>query len=302
MNRTFFPYLLIASGAGLWGMIGIFILQLDQYGFSSLQIVALRVISASIILFTFMFFRCPKKLSIRFSDFHLFIGTGLLSITFFNWCYFTAIKETGLTVAVILLYTGPAFVVIMASIFFKESLNRQKVFGLFATFIGAALVVQFVPFQGFNLSLFGVLAGIGSGFGYALYSIFGKFALKKYSPITITFYTFLVASIFLIPFSGILSKSIFINLAKPPVIWNILGLGLFPTVLAYILYTEGLSRIETGKAAITTMTEPVAATLIGVFAFGDILNIYQIIGIVIVLFSVIFIQVQKPKLIKSTKL
>lgn len=298
-NNAALPYLMIATGAALWGIIGIFIFQLDQTGFTSLEIVTLRVVSASVMLFIYIRIRYPDKLKISFSHIHYFLGTGIFSITFFNWCYFIAIKETGLTVAVILLYTGPAFVVMMAAVLFKEKLTPQKVTALFLTFAGAAMVVGLIPFEGFSLSLLGILAGIGSGFGYALYSVFSKYALEKYEPVTIIFYTFLTASVFLIPVSGILNADSLQQLSASSTLWNVIGLGFFPTALAYLLYTEGLSKVEAGNASITSMTEPVAATLIGVFVYGDILQIPQIFGIVLVLLSIIFIQIRKPVARKS---
>ena len=66
----------------------------------------------------------------------------------------------------------------------------------------------------------------------------------------------------------------------------IIGLGFFPTALAYLLYTEGLNRMEAGRASITAMIEPVTAAAIGVAYFGDELNVLKIAGILLILFSV----------------
>lgn len=286
------PYLLVAAAAILWGGIGIFIEALDRMGFSSMQIVALRVGSATVMLFAYLLIRNRSLLRIDLSDAYYFFGTGVLSIAFFNWCYFTAIKELSLSVAVILLYSGPAFVVIMSRIFFGEPMTKTKILALLLTMAGCALVVELIPIQVQSISWYGILVGLGSGFGYALYSMFGKMAQKKYATLTILFYTFLTASIVMLPLSGILAPQNIALIDRTAFLWT-LGLGLLPTVLAYLLYTEGLSRIEAGKASITALLEPVAATILGVLVFKEVLSIGQIAGIVLVIVAVVMIQLRE---------
>lgn len=293
---------MVAAGAALWGTIGIFINQLDISGFSSIEIVALRVVSATFILFFVIKFRYPDQLSIRLNHLFYFIGTGILSICFFNWSYFTAIKETSLSVAVILLYTGPAFVVILSRLLFREKLTLPKIAALILTFTGAALVVELIPYSAGSISWYGIIVGTGAGFGYALYSVFGKYALKKYSPITIIFYTFLTASVFMLPFSGIMNIHSIESLANLNTLLIVAGLGIFPTALAYLLYTEGLARIEAGSASITSIVEPVTAALIGVILYGDKLNIYQSGGMLLVIISVTAIQLHRNNRIPVSRI
>lgn len=286
-------YIYVVLGASLWGVIGIFVNDLSAAGFSSLEIVTLRVVTAAVILVVYLLLLNPKLLAIDLKDFPLFIGTGILSIVFFNWCYFTAIKEVSLSVAVMLLYTGPAFVVLLSRIFFKEPLKGKKIIALCLTLLGCVLVVRLFPIKDLTISPFGVLIGLGSGFGYALYSIFGKVALKKYSSLTIITYTFVFASVALLPFIGFsIDRSI---LAIPDVWWAIAGLGILPTALAYLLYTKGLSMIESGRASITATIEPLVATAIGVYLYNEVLTSYQLFGFLLIIGAVVLIQWNRKK-------
>lgn len=288
------PFIFVGLAATLWGGIGIFIDALDKFGFTSLQIVGLRVVSATFMLLLYILLQRPSLLNIALKDIRYFIGTGVLSIAFFNWCYFTAIKEISLSLAVILLYTGPAFVVILSRLFFGERITKSKLAALVLTFLGCILVVKLFPLQVDTLSLNGILIGLGAGFGYALYSIFGKKALAKYSPVTILFYTFLTASMAVLPLSVLHNPSTLTKVMESHVFLWVVGLGFFPTVLAYLLYTLGLSKIEAGKASITALIEPVAATLLGVSLFNEVLSFWQVIGIFLVLSSVLLIQLRQP--------
>jgi drug/metabolite transporter, DME family len=284
-------YLMVGLAAALWGCIGIFTEFLNREGFSALEIVTVRVVSAAILLYPFLQLRNPGLLRVRFRDYKYFVGTGILSITFFNWCYFTAINETSLSVAVILLYTGPAFVVILSAILFHEKFTGRKAVSLLLTLAGTVCVAGLFSSGLGSVSTFGIVVGLGAGFGYALYSIFSKFALLRYKPLTIIFYTFLFASLFLLPVTLYTNPGYARLVLIPENLAMIFGLGLVPTVLAYLLYTEGLNRMEAGKASITAMIEPVTATLLGLFLFNEVLTGVQYGGIILVLISITLLHI-----------
>lgn len=282
------PYIYVFLGAALWGIIGLFIEELFQAGFSSLQIVTLRVVSASVMLLVFVAITNTELLKINLRDTMSFVGTGIFSTVFFSWAYFTAIEEVSLSIAVILLYTGPAFVVILSRIFFGEPITSRKIGALALTLLGCMLVIKVFPVTADRISWYGIIVGLGSGFGYALYSIFGKHALKKYHPLTVIVYTFVFASIVMLPVSGI---TISMTDLQSSHVWiTILGLGFLPTALAYYLYTMGLSMIESGRASIAATIEPLVATLLGVFVFSEVLTAFQVVGMLLVLAAVVLIQ------------
>ncbi|MFZ7103558.1 MAG: DMT family transporter [Peptococcaceae bacterium] len=281
-------YLFIAAGASLWGLIGIFVEALKNYGFSPIEIVAIRALTASGILIIYSLLKDKSLLRVKIADLRYFLATGILSIVFFNWCYFTAIQEVSLSVAVVLLYTAPAFVTILSRFIFKERITLDKIVALAILFIGCSFVVGLLPALEIKISTFGLLVGLGSGIGYALYSIFGKMASEKYSSITITTYTFIFAGVALLPLSRLWEKYAVFNQGE--VLIYSLGLGLVPTSLAYILYTIGLTEVEAGRASIIANIEPVVAMLIGVCFLGDVLTGGQVLGAVAVLTAAFLIQ------------
>jgi drug/metabolite transporter (DMT)-like permease len=85
----------------LWGSMGIFVRKFKECGLGSLDIVAIRAITTMCILFLFLLFYNRSLLRIKLRDLWCFLGTGLLSIVFFNYCYFRAITMTSLSVAAI---------------------------------------------------------------------------------------------------------------------------------------------------------------------------------------------------------
>lgn len=281
-------YLLIASAAVLWGIISVFVKGLTAYGFTPFQVVALRVTVSAVGLVAYAALFNRGALAVRPADLVYFVGTGIVSILFFNWCYFSAMEATSVAVAAVLLYTAPAFVAVMAWLLFGEALTMRKVAAVAATLVGCALVVGVLPSFGGEVSPFGLATGLGAGLGYALYSIFGKFALRRYSALTVTVYTFVVAAAASLPVSGLWAERALFS-AGP--VWGYgLGLGLVSTVAAYLLYTVGLSYVETGRAAVTATLEPLVAAAVGAVVFGQPLDGWQLAGMALVIAAVAAVQ------------
>ncbi|WP_433742358.1 DMT family transporter [Falsibacillus pallidus] len=285
-------YAYIIFGAALWGIIGIFVNSLYRFGFNSLEVVAIRVSFASVFLILYALIKNKRIPKIHWRDSKYFVGTGILSIVFFNLCLFYSIGELGLSVASILLYTAPAFVTLFSALLFKEKVNWRKGTALVFTLAGCMLVAGIFPSFHASLTITGFLAGIGSGLGYALYSVFGKFALSKYSSMTVTAYTFIFAAVFMLPISGLRDKA---NLFTNGAVWlSVLGLGVLSTVFSYILYTKGLEAVEASRASILATIEPVVASLAGIIIYHEKLSLWQGAGILLIL-SAVFVVSEKTK-------
>jgi drug/metabolite transporter, DME family len=285
--KKLIPLLFIAMGASLWGLIAIFVRNLSDAGFTPMEIVTIRVVTATLILFLGGVIKFKNQMKIKLTDLKLFIGTGICSIVFFNWCYFTTINQMNLSIAVILLYTAPAFVTILSFLFLKEGLNWIKIISVIGTLIGCIFIAGF-NFKETSIGTIGLLIGLGAGFGYSLYSIFGKVALRRYDSFTVTFYTFLIASIVMVPITGLWDK--WSLLVRPDILFWGVGLGLIPTVIAYFLYTWGLSHTESSKAAIIATIEPVVATLLGILYYDESLGMQQLLGSAFILTSVLLVN------------
>lgn len=276
------PFLILLSGI-LWGCIGIFVRGLNEKGLYSLEVVLIRSCVTCLVMGIVIAFSNRKLFFVRLKDLWIFFGSGICSIVFFNFCYFKAMTLTSLSVAAVLLYTAPAFVMILSFILFQEKLSVKKIVSLIMTFVGCVLVTEVLTKTQGQVSVSGLLLGLGAGFGYALYSIFGRFAIDKgYHTLTITFYTFLFAtigSLFLadIPLTVSVAAGSFDAMAL------CIGMGVVVTIFPYLAYTLGLEHVENGRASIIASVEPVTATIVGILVFGESISISGIIGIILVL-------------------
>ena len=284
------PFLVLAAGI-LWGTMGLYVRRLNNLGFTTIEIVAVRSVVTAVLLLAVLFFYNRELLKIRIKDIWCFVGTGIFSIVFFNYCYFKAITMTSLSVAAVLLYTAPAIVMVLSTFLFHEKITLVKVLSLLATFAGCVFVTGLVGDAG-CLSVIGVLVGLGAGFGYALYSIFSRYALERgYHSLTISFYTFLFAAVAVLPLADV---SIIYKTCEED--FRMLGFylifGLVSTVIPYITYTLGLTAMENSKASIIASVEPVAATVLGILVFHEKMTISNLIGIVLVIGAIVVCNVE----------
>lgn len=283
-------YISIISGASLWGLIALFFKFLTACGFSPLQIVALRVLFAAVLMTAVIFKIDPKLLKIRWRDSWLFIGTGIFSLVFFNYCYFRSIESSSISIAVLLLYTAPVFVMLLSIFLFREKFTRCKMLALLSTFCGCTFITGIFSSK-MTLTLEAFAFGLASGIGYALYSIFSKLALRRYNTLTITAYTFYFAAIASLPMAEPLQ--LFTLLADLRALIGAIAIALICTVAPYLLYTRGLQDVDAGQASILATLEPLVAAAIGIFIFGESLTTAKILGMILILSSIFILNTAK---------
>ncbi len=287
MNK--FTFSTILSGI-LWGMISIFLKPLVALGLTSVQVMFFRGAVSALVLFVFLLIKDRSLLKVAPRDLWMFLGTGVLSLTFFSLCYFTTIIEVGTSVAVILLYTSPIFILIFSRFLFKEKITVLKVVALVMTFAGCVLVSGIGG--GSNMTVCGFIIGLGAGFGYALYSIFSRYALAKYNFLTVNFYTFVFSAISILPFCNIGGAGEAFTLRGGLLIF---GIAILCTVLPYFFYTYGLSGLETGKAAILVTVEPLVGTLIGFLLWKEQTTFMNVAGILLILAAIVVLGLPQKK-------
>ena len=142
MKKVSFVFILI-SGI-LWGCLGVFVRNLNDVGLVSMDIVFLRAVVTAVSMVLFLLVYDRKMLKIRLKDFWCFLGTGIASITFFNFCYFKAVTLTSMSVAAVLLYTAPAIVMVLSYFLFHEQFSVRKAIALVMTFVGCVLGAFFI--------------------------------------------------------------------------------------------------------------------------------------------------------------
>lgn len=279
----------VLLAAAMWGCIGLFTRAMQAAGFTTVQTVAVRAIITFLLTAVIILIVNPKLFKINPRDLWMFFGTGIFSFLFFNVCYMSSISENSLSVACILLYTAPIWVASLSIPLFKEKMTSQKTIAFVLAFGGCIMICCSNTLK---LTKIGLVFGLCSGLGYALYSIFGKYAAAKYNSLTITFYTFLFGSLGALPLCDVPNLLPLVSNFKGALLS--VGVAMVCTVLPYLLYTYGLSKTGASKASVIAVFEPAVASAVGVLFFDESLGVLGFGGLILVMAGLIYLEIGKP--------
>ncbi|MDV3104135.1 EamA family transporter [Thermococcus waiotapuensis] len=276
-------YLFVVLAAGMWGTLGIFAKYIYRYGVDSFTIVFWRVLLALVILGTYivLFLRESPFTTRRLWFYTLY---GLVGVFAFYTLYFYTVKISSVGFAVLLVYTAPAFSVLLGKLVFGEPITGEKALALAMVLFGVILVGGNVDLNVSNLAL---ITGIGTGFTYALYGVLAKVGVRKEKPERVLFMTLLFGLVFLAPFS-----KFSVPLGALP---YLLGLAFFPTFLGYTLYNHALKQVEVSRASIVATVEPVVAIVLAYLLFGESLTPLQLMGGVLIVGASIIVHMREEK-------
>ena len=284
--RLLAPLCVLLAGC-LWGTMGLFVRHFSAKGLSAAETGEIRILFGLLLVGAYLLLFDRAAFRIRLRDVWCFLGAGVGSLLLMEICEFSAMEHGSVALASTLLYLAPAFVMLLSVLFFREKITWKKLLALVLAFAGCALVSGVGTAS--RASAAGILLGVGAGLAYSLYTIFGRFALLRgYSPWTVTFYAFLFCALFGAPLCAWtrLSSALFTG---DGLIWGA-GMGLVTAFAPYLLYSFGLSRLESGRASILASSEPVVASLISVLVFHEPMAPAGIPGIVLVLSAIVLLS------------
>lgn len=289
MKTKAFIYIIIAGM--LWGTAGLFVHFLAPYGFSSLQMTAIRGSVAAIAMAVYVFFCNREAFKVKLKDVLLFAGSGFFLFGTSS-CYYVAMQASSVSTAVILMYTSPVVVMAFSIAFFGEKMTRLKTFSVVCMLAGCCLVSGIVGGMEFNV--IGVVMGLAASFSYSAYNIFTKIQMRRFcNPKSATLFCLIFMAIVALVFSNPPEIVSLIVQNPMPVLPLSIGLGICTCVLPYFLYTLALKDLPVGIAASLGIVEPMSATLFSVLFLGEPLSLSSLCGIVLILAAVLLLSHSK---------
>lgn len=281
-------YTFVLVAATLWATLGIiFKALIGDYGLSRITIAFFRASLSAVVLFAALALRRPSLLRIAVRDVLFFAAFGLFGIAAFYIVYITAIDLAGMSVAAVLLYTAPAWVALISAVFLGEKLTPVKLVAVTLAMAGCALVARVYDVRGLQLNWLGIVAGLGAGLTYALYSVFNKIGLRRHDGWTVLAYGLLAGSVFLAPLQS--PQWLVTALRQPGAVVWLLVLALGPTLGAGLSFNAGLRYVPVSSASIVATLEPVIASLLAFTFLHERLDPAQLVGGGLILAAVIFL-------------
>jgi drug/metabolite transporter (DMT)-like permease len=277
---NFPPIAFVVLAVLLWSTGGVFIKLTTLDAFS---VNAGRSLLAAI---TVAIFTYKKGLRLdRFTLLSAFLYAGTLS------CFVYANKTTTAANAIFLQYTAPVYILILAPFVLREKFRFSDLITVAVCLAGMSLF--FLEPQNAANTLatnvfWGNVAALVSGVFFGLYILLLRHPKSlRLNPAMSVFYGNILIVLLMIPlvFSN-LSSTAQINLKD---VLAILFLGIFQIGVAYILFTDGISKgVRSLDASIVGFIEPLLNP-VWVFLFvGERPSVWAILGGAIIIAAVVF--------------
>ncbi len=280
-----FVYVVLA--AVLWAAAGSAAKYLFLSGMSPAQLVQLRTTIGSLVLALWLASRHRASLRVASGDLWK-IGLLGVSIAATQFTYYFAISKIQVAAAILLQYQAPVFVALFALVFARERLTAVIAAALSGALIGCYLLVGAYKLDLLHMNREGIAGGLASAVCFAWYSVSSSYAMRRYTPWAVVFFSFLGAAVLW-------------NILHPPLEafsqpgsawewWWVFFISIFGTVFAFWFYTAGIGLIGPTRASITATLEPITAGLISYLFLNETLEALQIAGALMVIAAVVSLQ------------
>lgn len=199
-----------------------------------------------------------------------------------TFCFIAAIRVMPLADALAIVFVAPFIVLLVGKFYLGEDVGPRRVGAAIVGFIGVLFVIQ--P----SFEVFGAVAlfPLGTAVGFAFYILVTRGLSRRLHPVTLQFYTGLIASLFCLPVLMLAqgTGSALLDPVQPEgIAWLwLLGVGLFAT-LSHMMMTYALSLAPSATLAPLQYLELPVATLLGYLVFRDFPNALTLTGIVIII-------------------
>ena len=280
-------YIYSIISAILFGSAGLFVKLAFASGIDSISLLTLQYIIAVPLMFILMYIFNKKLFKVTKTQLLRLAVLGIVGNTFMTVFYYTSFNYLPIQMVAILLYTYPIMVFIYLSVFKRESLGYKKLFALFLAFLGCVLTLDLL-FGQFEYSLMGVFFGLLCAMFYAFMNIYSEERLQGLEPLAINAYSTLFSLISLLIYKFPLF--VFKGDVTTNVLLYTIILAIFCEIIPLTLLYAAIKHIGSLKVSIIGNLEIPTAMLVSFFILHEQIGNMQIIGTVLVIYSIYTIR------------
>jgi drug/metabolite transporter (DMT)-like permease len=230
----------------------------------------------------------------RLADLPLVAALGATAIAGYNLFFLYGLELAPATDgAIIVPGFAPVLTAALAWPLLGERIGSRGALGFVLALAGLVLVVD--PASGVDADrLWGALLFVLGAACWAVYSILGTKATARFDTVTATLYGTASGTLMLLPFS--FAGGGWGELAAGSVeTWvSVAYLGVFGTVLAFVFFYEGLTRIGPSRAMSFALLVPIFGVLGAVLLLGESLSVFTVLGGIAVLAGLWLVQHRAP--------
>lgn len=289
--------LLIISGAMLWGATG----PLMEYILESSRMtvpfmLTIRLLGAGVMILSILVITKKPILSIwksKYWSWQLGIYSifGMLGV---QYSFVATIDVSNAVFATLLQFLGPIFIVILVSIKLRTWPPKYQIFGIVGTFIGLFLLLTNASFEKLLVSNEALVWGVILGITFAMYTLYPTVLMKEWGVLIVVGWAMIIGGILLSIITSIWNSNEWVLLFREDVLFLMAVLIFFGTI-AFILFLSSMNFISPILTSILSTVEPLTAMIISFAVFHTTLDIWQILGVFIMLICVTWLSIAGGK-------
>ncbi len=276
----------VASAIG-YGMIGIF----GKWAYASRmrpgELLSLRFLVASVVLWTYAVAARRSPLKMSFQQMTACAALGVLGYAVFTTLYFHALEGLSASLTILLLYTYPVMVTLGAHWLFKERVTWKQ--GSALPLVCAGLLM--LSYGSGDISVvkgYAIWLALLAAVFYAAYILASRQLLRSVNALAAGLYIMTAATVTFILLSPPgMSRIAELNVAA----WgSVIGLALVSTVGPMTLFLSGLKKLTSTETSLLSIVEPITATTAAALMLHESLSRLQIAGGVLIIGALIFLS------------
>jgi len=288
------PHLAVIAGCIFYGMNGLFIDRIHDMAIA--PIIFYRLFFGLLFLFTYIAAR-GKTSDLRLKKRR---GSLLLQGVLVVACmllYFTCLKITCVSIAILLQYTAPFYVMLASPLILNEKIGKESVIALFIAIAGVFLIVKPESFSGIEFTgtyMLGIAAGLLSGVIFSALIMNVKILKTEYTELAIMFWPMGIALLLLSPFAFEISPDALYGNLKVLIAFGIVSIG-----FGEIFTILGLVNLKAQTGSLLALIEPVSGVFFDIAVLGIGLSSETLAGCALILASAAFISLRGSENIKE---
>lgn len=287
--------LLAAFAAMMWGVSGLCAKALfdisPQISPMWLTQIRLLVSGVSLLIVAALAKQKPIATLKNKKDARAIIAYGLLGLVPVQLFYFIAIQKSNASIATILQFVGPFFVIAFLAITHQQVLRRLDILAAACAFLGVFLLSTHGDFSHLAITPAALFWGLMSALGEASYTLIPVGVVKRVSSIVVTGWAMLIAGMFLVIIHPIWPK-----IPNEPQVWlwtsAVIIIG---TIIPFQVMANALCYVQPSTVSLLDAFEPLSATIGSVLFFNLTMGIIDWSGVLLVILAVLALNYTPKK-------
>jgi len=277
-----------------------------------LAMASFRVVLAGVVMIPVYFYCLRLKVFAEASDirrrgfarrdFWTFLYLGFFGVTVNQMCFTIGLYFTRVSHAAVIVGLGPIYILVLAVLLGLERATGHKVVGMLIALAGVAVLASENGISVHSASIEGDAITMAGSIGFAIYVVLGKRVAEKYDTLTMTAFNHFASALIVLPVAihEVWALHTAGHWRLPWRAWAaVLYMAILSSALAYVFYFWLLRYLEASQLSAFTYLLPVLATILGILWLGEKGSWGQVVGGVMALGGVYWIESGRATVLKA---